>query len=201
MVGAAGGGGVAAERAVRWERSRLRHQDALRAAGFLPWGVRRRDRTRLRYACFTPAGPLVRSALLLLAAGYAGWVALGHGTGANVLRVTGFLLLVLVLSTNRASVTDDGLSYDVTGLRQVASFGFVPLWAVQDVAAGSRPDGWPRGPGHGGPWPGRRRVHVRYTDQYGADRVRSGWVRRPQQYVDAVRGGQVERKRKHPRRR
>jgi hypothetical protein len=198
MTGTAAGGGSAVERAVRWERSRLRHQDALRAAGLLPWRASR----RLRYACLTPAGPLVRAAAVLALAGYAGWALLGHANRGGVLRALGLTLLVVVLATNRASVSEAGLSFDVLGVRQVTSFGFVPLWAVREVSRGPRPAGWPRGRGHGGAWPGRRRVHVRYADQHGQDRVLSAWVRDPQRYAEAVLGGQEpERKRRSRRRR
>jgi hypothetical protein len=188
MTGRPTGGGGTVERAVRWERSRLRHQDALRAAGILP----RRARQRLRYVCLTPAGPLVRAAALLVIAGYFGWALLGHATGAGVLRVVALALLVVVLATNRASVSEAGLSFDVIGIRQVTTFGFVPLWAIQEVGRGRRPVGWPRSRAHGGPWPGRRRVHVRYTDQYGQDRARSAWVRDPERYAEAIRGGPAD---------
>jgi hypothetical protein len=192
MADTATGGGSAVERAVRWERSRLRHQDALQAAGLLPW----RAGGRLRYACLTPAGPLVRAAVALALAGYAGWALLGHASRAEALRALGLALLVVVFATNRASVSEAGLSFDVLGVRQATSFGFVPLWAVQEISHGRRPAGWPRGRGHGGPWPGRHRVHVRYADQHGQDRVRSAWVRDPQRYAEAVRGGRQGRGRK-----
>ncbi len=185
MAGVATGGGSTVERAVRWERSRLRHQEALGAAGILPG----RARQRLRYRCLTPAGPLVRAAAALGLAGYAGWALLGYATGADMMRVAGLALLLLVLATNRASVTEAGLSSDVLGVRQVTSFGFVPLWAVQEVARGRRPAGWPRARRYGGAWPGLARVHVRYVDQHGQDRVRSAWVRDPERYAETVRGG------------
>ena len=87
------------------------------------------------------------------------------------------------------------------GLRQFASFGFVPLWAVREVQPGPKPAGWPRGRVHGAPWPGRRRVHVRYADRDGIDRVRSAWVREPQRYAETVLGGRAERRPKKSRRR
>jgi len=190
MTGTSKGGGSAAERAVRWERSRARHQDAVQ--GLLPWRAAR----RLRYTCFTPAGPLVRGGTVLALAGYAGWALLGHASRADVLQALGLAVLVVVLATNRASVSDAGLSFDVFGLRQVANFGFIPLWAVQEVSHGPRPANWPRGHSHGGPWPGRRRVHVRYADQHGQDRVRTAWVRDPQRYAEALRSGRPEPGRK-----
>jgi hypothetical protein len=197
MTQAVPGGGNLAERAVRWERSRLRHDDALRAAGMVPG----RSGRRLRYACVTPAGPLVLAGAVLVLAGYSGWALLGHASGADVARVGAFVLLLVLLATNRASVTEAGLSFDVRGLRQMASFGFVPLWAVREVSSGARPVEWPRGRWHGSPWPGLRRVHIRYADRYAVDRVRSAWVRDPHRYAETVLGGRAERSRKGRRRR
>jgi hypothetical protein len=197
MTRAVPGGGSPAGRAVRWERSRLRHDDALRAAGMVPW----RSGRRLRYSCLTPAGPLVLGGAALVLAGYAGWALLGHASSAGVVRVAVFVLLLVALATNRAGVTEAGLSFDVRGLRQMASFGFVPLWAVGEVRCGARPAGWPRGRWHGAPWPGRGRVHVRYADQYAVDRVRSAWVRDPARYAETVLGGRAEPRRKRLRRR
>jgi hypothetical protein len=199
MAGTATGGGSTVERAVRWEKSRLRHEDAVRAAGVRPW---RANRRRLPYSCLTPAGPVVLTAVVLALAGYGAWALLGHASAADVLRAVGLAVLVLAFATNRASVSEAGLSFDVLGVRQTTSFGFVPLWAVREVSRGRRPDGWPRGRSHGGPWPGLRRVHVRYGDRHGADRVRSAWVRDPDRYADTVRGGEAERgQRRRPRRR
>ncbi|MEN3362265.1 MAG: hypothetical protein V7637_6247 [Mycobacteriales bacterium] len=187
------------EQAIKWERSRQRHADVLQAAGTLPW----RSARRLRYACFTPAGPLARLAAGAGLLAYLIWLGVrGEVDSAAVLRAIGLAALFVLLCTNRASVTEYGLSFDVAGLRQVSSFGFVPLYAVRDVEPGSRPAGWPHGPTHGGPWPGRARVHIRYQDSHGDTKVRSAWVREPARYTETVLGGRPEqRPRRKPGRR
>ncbi len=192
--------GAAYERAARWERTRLRHDEALRAAGMVPIRAAR----RLRYACLTPAGPLVRAAAVLVVLGYAGWTAVRGEFDGTFWRVAGFVALLVVLATNRASVTEVGLSFDVAGFRRLASFGFVPLYAVRAVVTGRRPPDWPRGPWHGGAWFGRRRVHLRYEDRHGDERVRSAWVKDPRRYAETVLGGRPEprsRQRRKPKRR
>jgi hypothetical protein len=168
----------------------------LQAAGMLPWRAAR----RLRYACLIPAGPLAR-----LLAGAALLVYLiaarlrGEADAATVLRALALTLVFVVLCTNRASVTEYGLSFDVAGVPRPSSFGFVPLYAVREVVSGPRrPEGWPRGPSHGGPWPGLGRVHIRYEDAQGETRVRSAWVRDPARYAETVLGGRPEER---PRRR
>jgi hypothetical protein len=186
----------ATERAIKWERARQRHGAVLEAAGMVPWRAAR----RLRYACLTPAGPLAR--LLAGAAMLVYLVAAQIRGDANTATVTRALVLTLVfvvLCTNRAGVTEHGLSFDVAGLRRPSSFGFVPLYAVRDVVAGRRrPEGWPHGPSHGGPWPGLGRVHIRYEDAGGEIKARSAWVRNPSRYAETVLGGRPESR---PRRR
>jgi hypothetical protein len=181
----------ATERAVRWERARLRHGDVLQAAGVVPGRAGR----RLQYACLTPAGPLARLGAGIGMLGYLVWTqARGDfGLGA-VLRMLALAVVFLALCTNRASVTEYGLSFDVAGLRRQSSFGFVPLYAVHEVVPGPRPADWPRGPSHGAPWPGRSRVHIRYEDAHAVVRVRSAWVRRPPRYVEAVLGNRPDKR-------
>ncbi len=184
------------DQVVRWERARTRHDEAISRAGMVPFRAGR----RLRYACLTPAGPVIVAIAVLTVAGYAGWQALHHGTdAASVGRAAALAALLVAAATNRASVTETGLSFDVAGLRRIASFGFVPLYAVVDVAVGNRPAGWPRGVWHGNPFPGLGRVHVRYTSRDGVERVRSAWVRDPRRYADAVLGGRPEPKRRRRR--
>jgi hypothetical protein len=179
------------EQAIKWERSRLRHAEALQAAGVLPWRWAR----RLRYGCLIPAGPLARLATGAGLLAYLIWLSVrDEFDSPGVLRAVGLALLFVLLCTNRASVTEHGLSFDVAGLRQVSSFGFVPLYAVRDVEPGRRPADWPHGPTHGGPWPGRSRVHIRYENAQGDLKVRSAWVRQPELYADTVLGGRPERK-------
>lgn len=185
--------GEVAERSARWERARTEHEDAVRRAGMIPGRARR----RLRYAGLTPAGPLVLLLAVLVVGGYAGWLGWrGGAEWATAGRLAVFVLLLVLAATNRAGVTPHGLSFDVAGFRRLASFGFVPLHAVRDTAVGRRPAGWPRaGLWHGEPFPGLHRVHVRFTDRSGADRVRTAWVRRPERYAETVLGGRDERRR------
>jgi hypothetical protein len=181
----------ATERAIRWERARLRHGDVLQAAGVVPWRAAR----RLRYACLTPAGPLTRLLAGVGMLAYLLWTQIRGDFGtAAVVRALALTVAFLVLCTNRASVTEHGLSFDVAGFRRQSSFGFVPLYAVRDVEPGPRPEGWPRGPSHGAPWPGLGRVHIRYEDAYGEVRARSAWVRRPPRYAEIVLGGRPDKR-------
>jgi hypothetical protein len=181
----------ATERAIRWERARLRHGDVLHAAGFVP----RRAARRLRYACLTPAGPLARLAAGVGLLAYLVWTQVQGEFGSTaVLRALALTVAFLVLCTNRASVTEYGLSFDVAGLRRQSSFGFVPLYAVQEVVPGQRPEDWPHGPSHGAPWPGLGRVHIRYEDAHGDTRVRSAWVRQPPRYAETVLGSRPEKR-------
>lgn len=184
-------GGETVERAVRWERARQRHESAVSDAGIVPGRAGR----RLKYACLTPAG--AGPWLLAIAAGaaYLTWTGVrDYLDGAAALRAVLLTVAVGVLSTNRASVSEAGLSFDVAGVRRPSIFGFVPLYAVQDVVPGPRPADWPRGPSHGAPWPGRHRVHIRYSDAHGADQVRSAWLRDPARYAETVLGGRPERR-------
>jgi hypothetical protein len=183
--------GDATERAIRWERARQRHESTLTAAGMLPWRAAR----RLRYSCLTPAGRVPLAMAVAGVAVYLGWTVVRGDFGtAAVVRAVLLGLVFLLLSTNRVSVTEAGLSFDVAGVRRPSIFGFVPLYAVRAVVPGRRPDGWPRGSSYGGPWPGRHRVHIRYEDAHGADRVRSAWVRDPARYAETVLGGRPEKR-------
>jgi hypothetical protein len=171
------------ERALRWERARQRHEGVLAGAGMVPFRAGR----KLRYACLIPVGPLARLATGVALLAYLIWRQVGDGLRTSTVIVAllcaaGFL----VLCTNRASITEAGLSFDVAGLRKVSSFGFVPLYAVREVATGRRPAGWARGPSHGAPFPGLGRVHIRYEDAYGTEKTRSAWVREPARYAETV---------------
>ena len=190
--------GGATERAVKWERARLRHLDVLAAAGMVPGRAAR----RLRYACLTPAGRVPWALAVAGVLGYLAWTMVRGDFGRPaVVRALLLALALVVLSTTRASVTEHGLSFDVAGLRRPSSFGFVPLYAVRAVQPGPRPEGWPRGPWYGAPWPGLGRVHVQYQDVHGADQVRSAWVRAPGRYAEMVLGGRPERRGRRSRKR
>jgi hypothetical protein len=183
------------ERALRWERARQKHDGALVAAGMLPRWLRRRAGRPLRYACLTPPGPLTRLGTGVLLLAYLLWRRAAGGVDLPlVLAALGVAALCLLLSTNRASVTEAGLSFDIAGVRKVSSFGFVPLHAMRDVVSGPRPADWPRGPSHGAPWPGHGRVHLRYEDARGDLRARSAWVRDPAGYAETVLGGRSKRR-------
>jgi hypothetical protein len=181
------------ERALRWERARQRHDGVLSAAGMVPLRAGR----RLRYACLIPVGPLARLATGVALLAYLLWRQVD--TGLRTAAVVEALLLALaflVACTNRASITEAGLSFDVAGLRKVSSFGFVPLYAVREVVAGRRPPGWPRGPSHGAPFPGLGRVQIRYEDAYGVEKSRSAWVRDPRRYAETVQDARPGKKAK-----
>jgi hypothetical protein len=181
------------ERALRWERARQRHEGVLSAAGMVPFRAGR----RLRYACLIPVGPLARLVTGVVLLGYLIWQQSDGGLRTrDVIEALLLALAFLVLCTNRASVTEAGLSFDVAGLRKVSSFGFVPLYAVREVVAGRRPADWGRGPSHGAPFPGLGRVHIRYEDASGTEKTRSAWVRGPQRYAETVQEGRPGKKAK-----
>jgi hypothetical protein len=181
------------ERALRWERARQRHEGVLAAAGMVPLRAGR----RLRYACLIPVGPLARLVTGVALLGYLVWRQADGGVRTwTVVQALLLALGFLVLCTNRASITEAGLSFDVAGLRKVSSFGFVPLYAVREVVAGRRPADWARGPSHGAPFPGLGRVHIRYEDAYGTEKTRSAWVREPDRYAETARDARPGKKAK-----
>lgn len=96
--------------------------------------------------------------------------------------------VILALSTYRLSVGDLGISFDIAGLRQVSSFGFIPLYAIRAARVGPQPQDWPRAWVRGGWWPGRRRVNVLHAGEDGALRAFHVWVTDPGAFGMAVLG-------------
>lgn len=115
--------------------------------------------------------------------------------GGAVGRSIGFAVLLAVVifavSTYRLTVGSHGLSFDIAGLRQVSSFGFVPLYAVREVRVGPTPENWPKPALKGGWWPGRRRVNVAHLDEHAAPAAFHVWVSDPEAFGAAVLGRPV----------
>ncbi len=142
----------------------------------------------LRYARLLPASRTVR---LLLAVAVPAYSGLQFAQGATPGRAVGFAVLlgvvILAVSTYRVTVSNHGISFDIAGLRQVSSFGFVPLFAVREVRPG-RPLDWPHASLKGGWWPGRRRITVLYQDEDATLRAFQVWVSDPQAFGTALLG-------------
>jgi hypothetical protein len=180
--------------AVRAARERERHLAGVAAFGFLSPRRPRRTVTvtpaPLRYWQFDAARWIV--VVLVLVAAAVWLVVIGSRDGADA--VTGELPLVVVVvvlvilgSTGRLTVSDAALSTDIAGLRRASSFGVVPLALVRDVVLGSAPADWPRARRRGGWWPGRTRVAVRHlAADAETDRALTVWVRDPEAFADAL---------------
>jgi hypothetical protein len=180
--------------AVRAARERERHLAGVAAFGFLSPRRPRRTVTvtpaPLRYWQFDAARWIV--VVLVLVAAAVWLVVIGTRDGADA--VTGELPLVVVVvvlvilgSTGRLTVSYAGLSTDIAGLRRASSFGVVPLALVRDVVRGAPPADWPRARRRGGWWPGRTRVAVRHlAADAEADRALTVWVRDPEAFADAL---------------
>lgn len=177
----------------RWAAAREAHLRQINAVRFLAPSRPKRSATTvpapLRYAEHLPAGRVVRVLLLVAVPGY---FALQVPEGATIGRAIGLSVLlgvvIFAVSTYRLSVGHHGISFDVAGLRQASSFGFVPLYAVREARAGSRPKDWPRAPVRGAWWPGRSRVNVLHVDEDGAPRAFHVWVRDPDAFGSALLG-------------
>ncbi len=148
----------------------------------------------LRYAQHLPAGRLVWGLLAVAAPAYAVLqISQGEATG----RAIGFALLltlvILLVSTYRVTVGNHGISFDIAGLRQVSSFGFVPLYAIREAAVGRLPADWPKARRKGGWWPGRRRVNVLHLDEHGTGEAFHVWVGDPDAFGTALLGRPMSR--------
>ena len=176
----------------RWSSERDSHLRQINAFSFIVPHRRKRPVTKLpaalRYAQLLPASRTVRMLLAVAAPAYA---SLQLGQGATVGRAIGFAVLLAVVifavSTYRVTVSNSGISFDIAGLRQVSSFGFVPLLAVREVRHGV-PGDWPKARLKGGWWPGRRRVSVLYLDQDAMLRAFQVWVGGPEAFGTALLG-------------
>lgn len=141
----------------------------------------------LRFAQHLPASRTVRVLLLLAAPAYAAvQLAQGAGTGRAVAFALVLGVVIFAVSTYRVTVSSHGISFDIAGLRQVSSFGFVPLHAVRDVRLGRSPEDWPKARLKGGWWPRRRRVNVLHFDQEATPRAFHVWVGNPEAFGRAL---------------
>lgn len=127
--------------------------------------------------------------LLVAAPAYAA-LQLSQGTkvGTAIALAATLAAVILAASTLRLTVGNDGLSFDIAGLRQVSSFGFIPLYAVREAMLGKAPADWPKPKLKGGWWPGRRRVSVLHLDDAGTPRTFQVWVGDPEAFGTAVLG-------------
>ena len=143
----------------------------------------------LRYAEHLPASRIVR---VLLVLGVPAYIALQLSQDVSVGRavvLAGLLaVIIFAVSTFRLTVGNAGISFDIPGLRQVSSFGFVPLYAIRDARAGTPPDDWPKARLKGGWWPGRHRVSVLHVDDAEKAQAFYVWVSDPDAFGTALLG-------------
>lgn len=143
----------------------------------------------LRYAQHLPASRMVRFLLAVTAPAYAALqLSEGAASGRAVTLAVLLAAVILLVSTYRVTVGNHGISFDIAGLRQVSSFGFVPLYAIGEVRGGRLPEDWPRAGLKGGWWPGRRRVNVAHIDDTGTERAFYVWVSDPEEFGTALLG-------------
>jgi hypothetical protein len=179
---------------VRAARDRARHVSQVTSYGFFPRRGPKRSATvvpaPLRYWQYDPPRAFVTAGVVVLVAAWLAYLGARDGGAAAVREVPVAVVLgvaVLVFSTGRFTVSDVGLSTDISGLRQTSSFGVVPLALVREVVPGPPPAGWPRARRRGGWWPGRSRVSVRHlADDGRTDRAFTLWVRDPEAFADAL---------------
>lgn len=183
------------ERERRWTAESGAHDLQVNAWRFLPSTGHRRSATSVpasfTYWTIVPAGPVIRGLAVAVVVIWWVVVAISRSPGeawSAVLEPAIVAVAVTIASTQRLSVGRHGLSFDFGAISRVSVTGFVPLFAVTDAAAGTRPADWPRGRRRGCWLPGRRAVHVRYVDARGGVRVTTTWVRRPGEFVAAVTG-------------
>jgi hypothetical protein len=180
--------------AVRAARDRERHITQVTAYGFLAGRGPKRSVTvtpaPLRYWQYNAPRFFVTVAVAVLVAAWLYYLSVRDGAGAAGREVPLAVVLgviVLVFSTGRLTVSDVGLSTDISGLRQTSSFGVVPLATVREVVGGRPPAGWPRARRRGGWWAGRARVSVRHLANDGeTERAFTVWVRDPVAFADAL---------------
>jgi len=178
----------------RWKRERERHEEQVQPWRFFAGRGQRKSATitpaRLRYWSYAPPRPWVLLLAVVVVAGFFGYQAIVDDTVAStrdVLRFLAVTALVVVVSVTRITVSNTGLSFDIAGPRRVSCFGFIPLSAILDVTAGTRPADWPRGRSASSWFPGSRAVHVLYLLD-GNRASRSVWVRDPDSLGTALLG-------------
>lgn len=143
----------------------------------------------LRYAEHLPASRTVRVLLGLAVPAYVGLqLSQEVAVGRAVLFAALLALIIFAVSTYRLTIGNAGISFDIPGLRQVSSFGFVPLYAIRAARAGRAPDDWPKARLKGGWWPGRHRVSALHIDDAGAAQAFCVWVSDPEAFGAALLG-------------
>lgn len=177
----------------RWSSERDAHLRQVNAFSFLVPSRPKLSATTvpaaLRYAQHLPAGRTVRVLLALAAPAYVAvqlWQ--GVAVGRAIVLVVLLTAVIFTVSTYRLTVGNHGISFDIAGLRQVSSFGFVPLYAIRDARVGRPPEDWPRASVKGGWWPGRHRVNLLHLDETGAPHAFCVWVSVPERFGTALLG-------------
>ncbi|WP_138757374.1 hypothetical protein [Modestobacter altitudinis] len=179
---------------VRAALDRERHVSQVTSYGYLARRGPKRHVTvtprPLRYWQYDPARPWVVAVTVLAVVvwlAFLGWRDGGTAAADEAPLAIGLAVVVLLGATGRFTIGDHAVSTDIAGLRQVSSFGVVPLVLVSDVVEGRAPQGWPTPKGRGGWWPGRRRISVRHLDADGlTEKAFTVWVRDPAAVADAL---------------
>lgn len=177
----------------RWSTQREAHLRQIHAFSFLVPSRPKRSATKmpapLRFAQHLPASRTVRLLLVVAAPAYLGLqLSQGTETGIAIGFAAALAAVIFAASTFRMSVGNHGISFDISGLRQVASFGFVPLYAVREAKLGRPSPDWPRAPVKGGWWPRRRRVSVLHINESGEPQAFQVWVGDPEGFGTAILG-------------
>ena len=179
---------------VRAAVDRERHVTQVTSYGYLARRGPKRHVTvtprPLRYWQYDPARPWVLGVTVLAVVvwlAFLGWRDGGAAAAGEAPLAIGLAVVVLLGATGRFTIGDHAVSTDIAGLRQVSSFGVVPLVLVSEVVEGRAPQGWPAPKARGGWWPGRRRVSVRHLDDDGVtEKAFTVWVRDPAAVADAL---------------
>lgn len=177
----------------RWSSERDAHLRQVNSFSFLFPGRLKRSATKmpaaLRYAQHLPAGRTVRVLLALAAPAYAGLqLSQDVPVGRAILFAVLVAVMIFVVSAYRLTVGNHGISFDIAGLRQVSSFGFVPMYAIRQARTGQPPQDWPKTRPKGGWWPRRRRVNVLHVNEHAAPQAFHVWVSDPDAFARALLG-------------
>lgn len=177
----------------RWARERELHERQVEPWRFLTARGSRRSATTtptpLRYWSYAPPRTWVLAAAVVAVGGYFGYVGLSDSASvsSDIARLVAIVVLLLLVSVTRITVSHHGFSFDIAGIRRVSCYGFVALSAVLDVAVDRRPADWPRPRSASSWYPGAQRVCVLYTVD-GERAAKSLWVRDPDRFGQAVLG-------------